>query len=108
MAYIRGRWAGDPICIRDLPSSVPRNSAIVKMKGSIVSAALAFVPAALAQWTWEEAEGKSINFTSVPGYFLQDDAATNPTGFDYVSDSHHGILQERTPLTQPRPPSTSG
>lgn len=26
-----------------------------------------------------------VNYTTVPGFFLQDDAETNPTGFDYVS-----------------------
>ena len=26
-----------------------------------------------------------LNYTTVKGYFLQDDPATNPTGFDYVS-----------------------
>lgn len=53
------------------------------MKGLALSLALALAPAALAYWP--EAEGKSIKFTSVPGYFFQDDDATDPNGFDYVS-----------------------
>jgi hypothetical protein len=53
---------------------------------SLAAALLAVAPAAATSWTWKEAEGKSINFTSVPGYFVQDDAATNPSGFDYVSN----------------------
>lgn len=56
------------------------------MKASNLAALLAIAPAAVAAWTWPEAEGKSIRFTSVPGYFVQDDNATDPTGFDYVSD----------------------
>jgi hypothetical protein len=56
------------------------------MKAFNLAALLAVAPAAVAAWTWTEAEGKSIKFTSVPGYFVQDDDATNPTGFDYVSD----------------------
>lgn len=55
---------------------------------NLVATSLAVAPAVVAGWTWKEAEGKSINFTSVPGYFIQDDAATNPTGFDYVSAFH--------------------
>ncbi len=51
---------------------------------SLTATLLAVAPAAVAGWTWKEAEGKSINFTSVAGYFVQDDAATSPTGFDYV------------------------
>ncbi len=51
---------------------------------SLAATLLAVAPAAVAAWTWKEAEGKSINFTSVPGYFIQDDDATSPTGFDYV------------------------
>lgn len=43
---------------------------------------LASVPAALGAWT--SAEGRSIEYTSVPGYFMQDDNATDPSSFDYV------------------------
>ncbi len=57
-----------------------------KMKTSSLAATLlAVAPAAVAGWTWKEAGGKSINFTSVPGFFVQDDDATSPSGFDYVS-----------------------
>jgi hypothetical protein len=65
------------------------------MKSSIVSAlALVFVPAALADWA--EAEGKSLEFSTVGGYFLQDEPSTNPSGFDYVriqlKDNHMSKL----------------
>lgn len=56
------------------------------MKASLIAALGAVAPVLAADWTWSEAEGKSIKFTSVPGYFLQDNETTNPTGFDYVSD----------------------
>jgi hypothetical protein len=56
------------------------------MKAFNLAALLAVAPAAVAAWTWAEAEGKSISFTSVPGYFVQDDDATDPSGFDYVGD----------------------
>ncbi|KAM0326700.1 hypothetical protein ACHAQA_006571 [Verticillium albo-atrum] len=64
------------------------------MKGFALATALAIVPAAFAQWT--EADGKSIKFTSVPGYFQQDDAATNPTGFDYAT-TNFGLLDRSYP-----------
>lgn len=54
------------------------------MRSSLFSAAvLALAPAVRADWP--EAEGKSIKFSTVTGYFLQDEASTNPSGFDYVS-----------------------
>lgn len=43
---------------------------------------LASVPAALGAWT--SAEGRSIEYSSVPGYFMQDNNATDPSSFDYV------------------------
>lgn len=52
------------------------------MKISAVSAIAVLASSASA--CWPEAEGKSIKYTAVPGYFLQDDANTNVTGFDYV------------------------
>lgn len=36
------------------------------------------------QGTGPYAAGVYINYTSVPGYFLQDDPSTNATTFDYV------------------------
>lgn len=56
------------------------------MKAFDLVTLLAVAPAAVAGWTWSEAKGKSITFTSVPGFFVQDDAATDPSGFDYVGD----------------------
>ncbi|PNH43810.1 hypothetical protein VD0004_g3722 [Verticillium dahliae] len=66
------------------------------MKGFALAAtaAAAFAPTALAQWA--EAVGKSINFTSVPGYFQQDDLATNPTGFDYAT-TNFGLIDREYP-----------
>lgn len=75
------------------------------MKGSLLPAALALLPAALADWTWEEAVGKSIKFTSVPGYFQQDDPDTNPTGFDYVRPL--AALDETLLILRCRRPPTS-
>lgn len=61
--------------------------AVFKMKGSILSL-LALAPAALA---WPEAEGKDIRFSTVGGYFLQDEASTDPSGFDYVGQLHFRV-----------------
>jgi len=46
---------------------------------------------------WPEAEDKSINYTSVPGYFLQDDPATDPGSFDYASETMLLVLTRLTP-----------
>ncbi|KFA67986.1 hypothetical protein S40285_03526 [Stachybotrys chlorohalonatus IBT 40285] len=62
------------------------------MKGSILSL-LALAPAALA---WPEAEGKDIRFSTVGGYFLQDEASTDPSGFDYVN-WNFGLLNRTYP-----------
>lgn len=48
----------------------------------VQSAVLAFTPAVLG--CWPEAEGKSIKYTSVPGYFMQDDPKTDNGNFNYV------------------------
>ena len=68
------------------PSLSPHFISIDKMKHLVLCTALALAPAALAHW--HQAEGKSIEYTPVPGYFLQDDDATDPNGFDYVSTVH--------------------
>ncbi|KAK4148635.1 phosphoglycerate mutase [Chaetomidium leptoderma] len=65
------------------------------MKTSLAAALLALAPAAVA-WTWADAEGKSIKFTSVPGYFVQDDEATSPTGFDYAT-ANFGLVNRTYP-----------
>lgn len=41
--------------------------------------------ASFASADWSAAEGKVIEYSSVPGYFLQDDPATDPATFDYAS-----------------------
>ncbi|KAI8277923.1 putative phosphoglycerate mutase [Colletotrichum sp. SAR 10_98] len=64
------------------------------MKGLALSALLALAPAALA--AWPEAEGKTIKYTSVPGYFLQDDNSTDPSGFDYAS-VNFGLINRTYP-----------
>ncbi|TDZ39068.1 putative phosphoglycerate mutase [Colletotrichum spinosum] len=64
------------------------------MKGLLLSTVLALAPAALA--AWDAAEGKSIQYTSVPGYFLQDDNSTDPTGFDYAT-VNFGLLDRTYP-----------
>ena len=53
------------------------------MKSCILSAAVVlFGQTASAAWT--SAAGKTIQYTSVPGFFLQDDNSTDPSGFDSV------------------------
>jgi hypothetical protein len=56
--------------------------------------AVAPAAAAVAGRSRFQPEGKSISFTSVPGYFVQDDPATSPTGFDYVGNHQfdYGVL----------------
>ncbi|KAK4122269.1 phosphoglycerate mutase [Parathielavia appendiculata] len=63
---------------------------------SLAAALLAVAPTAATGWTWAAAHGKSINFTSVSGYFVQDDAATNPSGFDYAS-VNFGLINRTYP-----------
>ncbi|CAG9937949.1 unnamed protein product [Clonostachys rosea f. rosea IK726] len=55
------------------------------MKGFLLTAALALISP--AQAVWPEAEGKSIVYSAVPGFFLQDDSATDPSGFDYAKQN---------------------
>lgn len=59
------------------------NDAIGAMKIAHLQTLLALTPAALG--SWPEADGKTIQYSSVLGYFLQDDPATDPSKFDYVS-----------------------
>lgn len=52
------------------------------MKASLLSVALAFAPSAMA---WKQvSDCDDIKYTSVPGFFLQDDPSTDPGSFDYV------------------------
>ncbi|OAA34180.1 Histidine phosphatase superfamily, clade-1 [Metarhizium rileyi] len=44
--------------------------------------------------TWHEAKGKDIQYTSVGGYFLQDDPNTNPDGFDYAQHNF-GLIDRK-------------
>lgn len=43
---------------------------------------LGLASTALARWP--EAEGNEIRYSTVRGYFLQDEPDTNPATFDYV------------------------
>ncbi|KAG9254527.1 histidine phosphatase superfamily [Emericellopsis atlantica] len=52
--------------------------------------------AATASASWPEAQGKSIKYTTVQGYFLQDEADTVPGTFDYAS-SNLGLLNRTYP-----------
>ena len=64
------------------------------MKATLIS--VAALAAGAVAWdnsgSWNErqrltCDGKEslVNYTTVTGYFLQDDASTTPSGFDYVS-----------------------
>jgi hypothetical protein len=52
------------------------------MKFTTISAVLTLAPSVLADWHF--AKGKEIKYTSVEGFFKQDDLATDPSTFDYV------------------------
>lgn len=61
------------------------------MKFTTVSAVLTLAPSVLADWHF--AKGKEIKYTSVEGFFKQDDLATDPTTFDYVRLSFRYSIQ---------------
>lgn len=67
----------------DVDQFFPSVDATGEMKITHLQTLLAFTPAALGNWP--EAEGRAIKYSSIPGYFLQDDPATDPAKFDYVS-----------------------
>jgi hypothetical protein len=63
------------------------------MKSSLLSAVLALAPGAIA---WKEVSNRdSLNYTSVPGFFLQDDPNTNPSTFDYVRKDYSSYCEAR-------------
>ncbi|KAL6788982.1 histidine phosphatase superfamily [Trichoderma sp. SZMC 28012] len=69
-------------------------SSTVKMKASMLSVALALAPGAMA---WKEvSDCDEIKYTSVPGFFLQDDANTDPNTFDYAN-FNFGLLNRTYP-----------
>ncbi|KAF5025552.1 hypothetical protein F66182_2360 [Fusarium sp. NRRL 66182] len=70
------------------------------MKFTTISTLLAIAPSALADWHF--AKGKDIKYTPVEGIFMQDDAATNPSTFDYTH-WNFGLLN-RTYPTDPKNP----
>jgi hypothetical protein len=52
------------------------------MKASLLSVALALARGAVA---WKHvSDCDDIKYSSVPGFFLQDDPSTDPGSFDYV------------------------
>lgn len=61
------------------------------MKPAILQAIFAVAPAVAG--CWPEAEGKAIKYSTVPGYFLQDDPSTDSSKFDYVC----GVLRFEIP-----------
>lgn len=64
------------------------------MKSSLLSAVLALAPGAIA---WKEVSScDDIKYTSVSGFFLQDDPNTNPSTFDYVRKSRETLKQAQT------------
>ncbi|UKZ74920.1 hypothetical protein TrVFT333_002590 [Trichoderma virens FT-333] len=64
------------------------------MKVSMLSVALALAPSAMA---WKEvSDCDDIKYTSVPGFFLQDDAKTDPSTFDYAN-FNFGLLNRTYP-----------
>ncbi|KAJ6437268.1 phosphoglycerate mutase [Purpureocillium lavendulum] len=71
-----------------------KTQADLAMKAPSALAVLGLAAAASARW--HEAEGSTIQYTTVPGYFLQDDAATNPSGFDYAA-WNFGLLNRTYP-----------
>ncbi|OAA56786.1 Histidine phosphatase superfamily, clade-1 [Cordyceps fumosorosea ARSEF 2679] len=66
----------------DAAQLAPSDDATGEMRIAHLQTLLAMTPAALANWP--EAEGKAIKYSSVPGYFLQDDPATDASKFDYA------------------------
>ena len=79
------------------------------LSNTLVSLAV-LVPAYLA---WEvqgrRVDGPTyINYTTVTGYFLQDEATTDPTGFDYVfalESASHDLTSKADWYRRPRPTS---
>ncbi|GJN67811.1 hypothetical protein PLICBS_001853 [Purpureocillium lilacinum] len=45
---------------------------------------------------WHEADGATIRYSTVSGYFLQDEPTTNPSGFDYAA-WNFGLLNRTYP-----------
>ncbi|KAF4125521.1 Broad specificity phosphatase PhoE [Geosmithia morbida] len=66
------------------------------MKASVLYTALGLLPLVLCRNVWREARGKSIEYTSVEGYFLQDDKTTSTDGFDYA-DVNFGLIDRKYP-----------
>ncbi|KAG6000760.1 hypothetical protein E4U21_005031 [Claviceps maximensis] len=65
------------------------------MKISSLQAMLGLAVSA-ADGHWRQAHGKQIQYTSVGGYFLQDDPNTDPSGFDYAQHNF-GLINREYP-----------
>ncbi|KAF7536459.1 hypothetical protein G7Z17_g13044 [Cylindrodendrum hubeiense] len=68
------------------------------MKFSVLSAALALTPAVMADW--KISKNREIEYSSVEGFFLQDNTTTDATTFDYA-DWNFGLLN-RTYTSDPK------
>ncbi|GAB0138824.1 hypothetical protein EsDP_00007046 [Epichloe bromicola] len=64
------------------------------MKASSLQALLGIAPPVMSHWN--QAEDKAIQYTSVGGYFLQDDPNTNSSGFDYA-EHNFGLMERKYP-----------
>jgi hypothetical protein len=58
---------------------------ITTMKGLILSTLLGLAATSTAAVGWPAAEGKAIKYTTVKGFFQQDEPGTDPSTYDYVS-----------------------
>ncbi|KAG5925024.1 hypothetical protein E4U42_004500 [Claviceps africana] len=65
------------------------------MKLSSLQAMLGLA-ASPAMGPWHRADGRQIRFSSVGGYFLQDDPNTNASGFDYAQHNF-GLIDTKYP-----------
>ncbi|KAJ4154770.1 hypothetical protein LMH87_000049 [Akanthomyces muscarius] len=81
----------------DADQLIPSADATGEMKIAHLQTLLAFTPAVLGNWP--EAEGKAIKYSSIPGYFLQDDPTTDPSKFDYA-EHNFGLIERSYPTDQ--------
>ncbi|KAG5979724.1 hypothetical protein E4U55_004832 [Claviceps digitariae] len=65
------------------------------MKISSLQAVLGLA-GSVAAYHWRQAHGKQIQYTSLGGYFLQDDLSTDPSSFDYAQHNF-GLIDRKYP-----------
>lgn len=68
------------------------------MKFAVLSSVLALTPAVMADW--KIAKNREIEYTSVEGFFMQDNTSTDASAFDYAN-WNFGLLN-RTYTTDPK------